>query len=230
MGFKLENVVPWGRSLSEYSAMFALTQADHQARILDCASGPSSFNAEMRRLGHRVVSCDPIYTFSAEDIARRIQETYPKMVEGAHAHKDNFRWDWFGSPERLGEIRMEAMRQFLEDFEPGRTEGRYVTGALPELPFADRVFDLALCSHFLFTYSDQFSADFHLAAIGEMCRVATEARIFPLLNAFSGEPSPHLPLVVRQLTGQGYRVETRQVDYEFQKGGNSLLCVSRNPE
>ena len=72
------------------------------------------------------------------------------------------------------------MEVFLRDFERGKTEGRYLPQELPKLPFADGEFDLALCSHLLFTYSGQLSADFHAQAVMEMCRVAKEVRIFPL--------------------------------------------------
>ena len=37
--------------------------------------------------------------------------------------------------------------------------GRYRHDGLPSLGFDDGAFDLALCSHFLFTYSDLLSAD-----------------------------------------------------------------------
>lgn len=62
------------------------------------------------------------------------------------------------------------------------------TDELPNLGFGNGVFDLALCSHFLFTYSEQLSIDFHVAAIGEMFCVAGEARIFPLLNTTVSRP------------------------------------------
>jgi SAM-dependent methyltransferase len=225
MAFRLESVVPWGRALSEYLSMFALAPGERRARILDCAGGPSSFNAEMRRRGNQVVPCDPIYEFSAEEIAHRIRESYPTMLEATRAHKENFVWTTFGSVEQLGVTRMEAMQQFLADFLAGRREGRYVVAELPFLPFADRTFDLALCSHFLFTYSDRFSADFHLKSIIEMCRVAREARVFRLLTAFAGEPSPHLQSVTDGLRERGFSVEVRRVDYAFQKGGNRMLSV-----
>jgi SAM-dependent methyltransferase len=225
MVLKLENVVPWGRALSEYVSMFGLSSGETTARVLDCAGGPSSFNAEMRRRGRRVVSCDPIYQFSAAEIARRVRETVPVMAQATRAHEGSFVWTRFGSVEQLGGIRMEAMEGFLADFPAGRREGRYIVAELPFLPFADRTFDLALCSHFLFTYSDHFPADFHLRAIVEMCRVASEARVFPLLTAFTGEPSPHLVPVMNALRERGFDVQIRQVDYEFQKGGNELLSA-----
>lgn len=74
------------------------------------------------------------------------------------------------------------MRRFLKDFPQGREEGRYCADELPTLGFANVEFDLVLCSHFMFTYSDQLSTDFRVAAIEEMCRVAGEAPIFPLLS------------------------------------------------
>ena len=118
------------------------------------------------------------------------------------------------------------MQQFLEDFPLGIQQGRYITCELPVLPFNDAQFDLALCSHFLFTYSDLLSQDFHLTAIQEMCRVATEVRIFPLLNNFSREVSSLLLPVMEELA-HGYDLEIKRVQYEFQKGGNQLLQVRR---
>ncbi len=64
---------------------------------------------------------------------------------------------------------MAAMEEFLLDFPLGRREGRYVVGSLPQVPFTSQEFDLALCSHVLFLYSEQFSKDFHLHAIQDLC-------------------------------------------------------------
>ncbi|HEY9806957.1 MAG TPA: hypothetical protein V6D04_10325, partial [Candidatus Obscuribacterales bacterium] len=155
MGIKLETIVPWGRSLNEYIAMFNLTPADLNCRILDCGGGPASFNDEMARQGYAVTSCDPIYQFTADEISQRIQETYPKIINGVTASQDSYVWDAIASPEQLGEVRMAAMNQFLEDFSAGLQAGRYHVAELPHLPFDNQQFDLALCSHLLFTYSDQ---------------------------------------------------------------------------
>ncbi len=225
MGFKLESVVPWGRSLDEYIRMFDLTADELRLKILDCAGGPASFNAEMMRKGYKVISCDPIYQFSADEIAQRIQETYQTVIDGAKATQEYYVWQDIQSPEHLGQIRMAAMQQFLEDLPLGIQQERYITAELPILPFDTEQFDLAICSHFLFTYSDLLSQDFHLASIQELCRVAGEVRIFPLLNQYSREISPLLPSVMKELAAQGYNVETKQVPYEFQKGGNKMLRV-----
>jgi hypothetical protein len=223
----LNAVVPWGRSLDEYVRMFDLTAADLSSRILDCAAGPSSFNAEMHQSVLAVVSCDPIYHFSAADISRRIEETRDAMPEATRQSRDYFVWDDYQSPERLAEVRLATMQKFLEDFPEGLTAGRYRIAELPNLSFADGEFDLALCSHFLFTYSALLSLEFHLAAIREMCRVAKEARIFWLLEQFGSGHSSHVTTVVRELTADGYRCEVNRVPYEFQKGGNEMLRVRR---
>ena len=55
--------------------MFALTPEDLRGRILDCGAGPASFNAEATGAGHQVISCDPLYRFSADAIRRRVEET-----------------------------------------------------------------------------------------------------------------------------------------------------------
>jgi hypothetical protein len=178
----------------------------------------------MTRQGHNVISCDPVYQFSVSEIARKIEETYPIIINGLLANQDKYVWQDIQSPTQLGEIRMAAMQQFLEDFPLGLQQGRYRTDELPTLPFDASRFDLALCSHFLFTYSDHFSMAYHLEAIMEMCRVAKQVRIFPLLN-ISGEPSPFVEPVAEELEKQGYTVQLKQVTYEFQKGGNQLLQV-----
>lgn len=228
---KLEDVVPWGRSKDKYTGMFGLTPRDLDLNILDCAGGPSSFNAEMKRQGYEVVSCDPMYRFSTAEISGRIEEVFGLVMDGVRANEGRFSWREMGSPELLQGVRRSAMNMFLEDFPEGLDEGRYVGASLPVLPFDDGTFDLALCSHFLFTYSAQLSEGFHLDSILEMCRVAGEARIFPLLTSSvhtvggEGEKSPHLAPVLDGLEERGYEARVEEVPYEFQRGGDKMLSV-----
>lgn len=230
---KLEDIVPWGRSKAEYVAMFGLTDEELPGETLDCAGGPSSFNAEATREGLNVVSCDPIYRFSAEDISKRVEETQADVMRNVCENADAFVWTYAGSPAQHVEMRMTAMRRFLGDFPDGFEEGRYVEGGLPELPFEADSFDLALCSHFLFTYSSQLSQEFHLASILDMCRVAKEVRIFPLLTSSvhygsgAGQCSPHVGPVMDELRDCGFEASVVCVPYEFQKGGNEMLRVRR---
>jgi SAM-dependent methyltransferase len=224
MGFTLENVVPWGRSFAEYVAMFALSGDDLRRRILGCGDGPASFNALLTRRGGQVVSVDPLYRFSTEDIRQRISATYAEVMEETGKNKHEFAWTSIKSVDELGRIRMAAMEEFLGDHALGGGQGRYVAGELPHLPFADREFDLAVCSHLLFLYSEQLSGDFHVASIQELCRVADEVRVFPLLE-LGARVSRHLQAVTDGLQALGYSVTITPVPYEFQRGGNEMMKI-----
>ena len=222
--FTLEEVVPWGRSFAEYRRMFALSDADLSGRILGCGDGPASFNAEATSRGATVVSFDPLYHYDAFQVQQRIDATYETVLDQTRRNAHEFVWDTIASVEELGRIRMAAMRAFLEDYPQGLAQGRYVDAALPALPFADRSFDLALCSHLLFLYSTQLDQAFHAAAAVEVSRVAAEVRIFPLL-ALGGGPSPHVEPVAAALRARGCAVSIEAVPYEFQRGGNQMLRV-----
>ena len=100
-------------------------------------------------------------------------------------------------------FRMNAMRLFLNDYEKGLKENRYIHVELPCLPFSDNQFKLSLSSHFLFLYSDNLSFEFHLDAIKEMLRVSKEARIFPILNVNADE-SPYISDIRIQLDNSGF--------------------------
>ena len=224
MSEKLEQVVPWGRSLWEYVHMFDLSDADLQKKILGVGDGPASFNAEMHQRRRRIISCDPIYTFSADQIRTRVEQTHARLVAFAREHHDTFVWRHLKSPEHMGRVRLAAMERFLMDYDAGLREGRYVAAALPALPFAEGQFDLALCSHLLFLYSEQLPLEFHVAAVIEMARVAAEVRIFPLLM-LGNTPSPHVAPLREELSRCGYIHDVRKVPYEFQKGGDEMLVV-----
>lgn len=224
--FTLEKVVPWGRSFEEYGAMFLLTEAELDGRILGCGDGPAGFNAEATRRGVKVVSCDPIYTLSKAEIEARIAATYDQVIDQIRQNQTEFVWDVIRSVEELGEVRMAAMQAFLEDYPAGLTEGRYVNAALPTLPFSDDDFDLALCSHLLFLYSRQLDEAFHSSSLLELCRVAKEVRVFPLL-ALGGEISSHLEGSVEMLRAAGYQVSIQHVNYEFQRGACDMLRIQR---
>jgi hypothetical protein len=81
-----------------------------------------------------------------------------------------------------------------------------------------------LCSHLLFLYSEHLSEDFHIKSIKELCRVASEARIFPL-SEFGAKKSRHLDAVIDILKKEGFSANIKKVPYEFQKGGNEMLVV-----
>jgi hypothetical protein len=214
--------VPWGRSFQEYVRMFALTEKDLQLKILACADGPASFNCECSARGGSVISIDPIYDLSKKEIQKRIKETYEEVIGQTKKNQEIFKWDDISSVEELGRIRMAAMQLFLDSYELGKKEKRYISARLPSLPFEDKAFDIALSSHFLFLYTDNLSYDFHVAAIREMLRVAGEIRIFPLLEA-RGKKSSYVPRIMEKF--QAKKIIIKKVNYEFQINGNEMLII-----
>jgi hypothetical protein len=229
-GMELREIVPWGRSFDEYRRMFDLSGSDLSGRTLGCGDGPASFNAEATEVGHAVVSCDPIYAHTAEDIRRRVEESYESVISQVKLRPEGFVWDVFRDPDDLGRHRLAAMRRFLADFERGRRDGRYVVASLPRLPFADGAFRLALVSHLLFLYSEHLDESAHVASVAELLRVAGEVRIFPLVT-LDRRWSPHVESVRSALEAAGHSIEVVAVGYELQRAeghaGNRMMRIRR---
>jgi len=226
MSFSLDKVVPWGRSFDEYVAMFALEPADLRRRILGCGDGPAAFNAVANRAGGGVVSVDPMYEFSGAQIKQRIDDVFDGVLAETERNKDEFVWQHIKSVRELGSMRKAAMDEFLSDYDSGLKEYRYVAGELPSLAFMDHTFELALCSHFLFLYSELFDLQFHIDSINELCRVAEEVRIFPLTE-LGARPSRHLKQTFDACMQAGLHPRIVTVNYEFQKGANRMLCLGK---
>jgi len=222
---KLKEIVPWGRSFCEYRDMFLLTDDDLQRRILGCGDGPAAFNAELTETGGSVVSVDPVYRFSADEIHSGVDDARSQIVSEVTKNVENYIWDSIRDVDHLVETRMAAMELFFNDFEQGKSSGRYVEASLPELPFENNVFDLALCSHFLFLYSDHVSLEQHILSMKELCRVAREVRVYPLVT-LDGKRSPHIEPVVSDLRGDGFDVSFENVRYRFQKGAEEMIVVA----
>jgi hypothetical protein len=227
MSVQPSNIIPWGRSFKEYELMFGLTESDLRSKILGCGDGPASFNAEMTRRGFSVVSSDPIYALPSTQILEQFQTSIAPVMAQVRAQPDNYVWSYHRSPEELLRCREGVIREFLADLPAGTAEGRYVVGELPGLPFAAGAFDLALCSHLLFLYSNVLSLDFHLQSILELCRVAREARIFPL-TGLDCEPSPYLEPLQQDLSRSGLRTEIVKVNYQLQRNGNRMIRIFRS--
>lgn len=220
----LESVVPWGRSFQEYQKMFTLSEEDLKKSILGCGDGPASFNAELTAAGGKVISVDPIYQFSTGHLRSRIDMVYQQIMDQMAKNSGQYIWQDIKNIDHLGEVRMSAMQKFLLDYEAGLGEGRYVNASLPKVPFDDSHFDLALCSHFLFLYSEQIDHELHLAGLIELCRVSHEVRVYPLV-ALDGNPSPHIGPVFDTLAERGMSVSIELTEYQFQKNAKQMLLI-----
>ncbi len=223
---KLENVVPFGRSMHEYEKMFLLSDEDINKKIIGVGDGPASFNAEMFAQGKSVVSVDPLYVFCAEEIEKRFSSVVDNIIAQVKSTPNDWVWSYHKSPEHLKENRLNVLRRFVADYANGKNQGRYVVGELPTLKFDDNQFQLALCSHFLFLYSDHFTYEFHRASVMEMLRVASEVRFFPLLTLMLRK-SPYVQPLIEELTSEGFAVSVEKVGYELQRGGDEMLRIRK---
>jgi hypothetical protein len=123
------------------------------------------------------------------DYGRKVGSETPELIL---AHN-------LGTSEEIEKLREETSQQFLNDFALAPVNSCYRAASLPNLPFAERSFDVALSGHLLFGYSNILSQDFHLAAVSELVRVTSgEVRIFPI-RGFDTELSPYLGPVCQEL-------------------------------
>lgn len=185
-----------------------------------------AFRSPLSALGKTVVSVDPLCVFPANEIEARFYSVVDDIIAQVKATPDDWVWSYHKSPDHLKENRRTVLHRFVTDYERGKAEGRYVVGELPALDFADGQFQLAVCSHFLFLYSDHLTYEFHRASVLEMLRVAQEIRIFPLLTLML-EVSPHVRPLVSEFESEGFMVSVEKVGYELQRGGNEMLLIQR---
>lgn len=224
MAFQLNSVVPWGRNMEEYQAMFQLDD-DVNKKIASFGDGPASFNYEASQRGYSVTSFDPIYQFSKSDLRRRIEEVRTIVMEQMKENMDNYVWKNIRNLDELENTRMSAMKLFLEDYEKGKKEKRYIYHELPaKIPFDEDTFDIGLSSHFLLMYT-MLGYDFHIQSITEMLRVCREVRIFPVVDLDSLKTN--LIEEVIEYFRKNYFVEIRKTKYEFQKGDNKMLIITK---
>jgi hypothetical protein len=148
------------------------------------------------------------------------------VIDQTRQNQDEFAWEAITSVEELGRARMAAMQTFLSDYPAGLVEVRYLNSELPSLSFLNSDFDLALSSHLLFLYGRQLDEEFHHSSLLELCRVAKEVRVFPLL-ALGGAISPHLEGSIEMLRAGGHLVSIQRVSYEFQRGACEMLRIKR---
>lgn len=207
-----------GRTAEEYAAMFGLNEI--QGPVLDCGAGVGSFVAETREKGIDVVGIDPAYARSRAALAERARADRAANVAQLRAKPDLFEWSFYDDLETRAGYLERASQRFLADYpaEP------YVAGALPELPVHDDAVRLALSANLLFLYDDRLSLEFHTAALRELCRVASEVRIFPLAS-LDRTRSAHVEPCLKRLQAAGYDARLVEVDYEFQPGATTALVV-----
>jgi SAM-dependent methyltransferase len=212
-----------GRTFAEYCRMFDLAPADLAGRrVLDCAAGPGAFVAVAAEFADQAVGLDPMYGPSAAALEDVCADAVERNRAQLREMSDRFVWDHYGDPDTRVRFQRAAYERFLADY--AATPGRYVAGALPDLPLSDGVADLALVGNLLFLYDDRLDRAFHEAALRDLARVASEVRVFPL-HALDRERSTLVDPVVASLRDAGHTCSVRPVPYEFQPGATEMLVV-----
>ncbi|NKY24951.1 class I SAM-dependent methyltransferase [Nocardia gamkensis] len=168
--------------------------------ILDCPGGASNFGLTVRADGGRCISVDPLYEIPPKDFEKLFDAEFPKLRAWASAQPNRFRFLQHDSASPWRHWRHGA-EQFLADYERSASDerGDYVAASLPELPFEDGEFSLALSGFLPFSYTNRFDLDFHIAAVAELLRVCRgEVRLHPL-NEITGQEYEHLEKLIAHL-------------------------------
>lgn len=190
--FVLEEIAFFGRTLNEYLGMFAITLDELKGKkILDCPSGPASFVAEATRLGIDAVGCDPLYKQDYQQLADKARTDIIRSLDRTAKTPELFYRQTDEEINAFRDEKLKAAEIFAADYTEGFKSGRYLNAALPQLPFADKSFDITLSGNLLFLYTEHkfggiiddsiFDYDFHLTAIKELTRVTQkEIRLYPI--------------------------------------------------
>lgn len=223
-GLVLDKVVLLGRTFEEYSRYFALDESELRGcRVLDVASGVSSFCAEANQRGIQTTAFDQIYQLDPETIQSRCEPDLEAVTTNI-ARAQTYNWAFYKSPEGMRTFRQRAYQTFLADYRTHR-EMRYIAGSLPELPFASGAFDVTLVSYLLFVYDDHFDYEFHKRSLLEIMRVTrSEARFYPVVT-FEAKRSPHLDPLQSDPDLGHLTFRLVETDFEFLMGSNYFLQV-----
>ena len=220
----MKNIVLWGHDLSDYQAMFALTSLDLTQNIVEYGSGPTIFNAEMHKIGHRVVSIDPQFGSSQTEVKLYFDKDFETAQKEMQHCKSQFNDSKYGSLDAFLKHRRAGMHLFYEDYVLGYTEGRYIDAKLADLPFDNFQFKIAVSSHCFFGNRGNEDLAFHTSEIRALARIAEEVRIFPLTDPM-GNISEVLGPLLLHLQQEKLGVELREVPYELQSNRSALLRV-----
>lgn len=221
---ELDKVVLLGRTFEEYIRYFGLNETELRGKkILDIASGVSSFCAEANACGLNVTAFDPIYDLTLEQIRER-SEPDLDLVARKIGQVKAYKWDFYKSPEGMRAYRERAYKLFNADFAAHKGT-RYIAGKLPQTPFKDGEFDLVLVSYLLFVYEEQFDYEFHRQSLSEIMRITKgESRIYPLVNFAAGRCA-YVDQIKSDASLSALHFEEVKTDFEFLLNSNYFLKV-----
>lgn len=223
----LKSIALIGRTFEEYYDMFELNDTLlKNEKILDVASGVSSFCTQANRQGFNVTASDRIYTFSPTEIEQKCSQDLDMIIKQLPDVADLYVWNFFKDIESLKAQREKAYILFIEDFKNYGTK-RYVPVEYPLTDFFNEQFTISLMSHFLFLYEDKLNYDFHKKTIKELLRITSEEiRIFPIIN-MKGEKSSLVKTLMQDKDFERFHIIIKKVGYEFMKNGNEMMIIKK---
>lgn len=212
----------WIYDFSDYQQMYDMIEADFSKSILDFSAGISSFNSDATKKDWHVVSADLSYALPEAKMREHAQALLQQTILALKANPNRLRNPTPDTMEKVIQLWTETESHFLEDYVLGKTQSRYQAISSLKLPYQTHQFQLALCTNFLF--HQPISREQASLILKELCRVAEEVRIFPLLDNH-GKMTDELGPLMLSFHQKNYGVEVRQVDYHTLKGGNAMLRV-----
>lgn len=205
--------------------MFALSPANLERTILSVASGGSSLGAELRTQNSMVTSLDPLYKQPPEVVEQLITRQLQRLEGLIVENSPEWVWSYHGGKPSLLASRKKTFDAFLSDYRLHYGSQYYRASSLPFLS-TERTYDLCLCSHFLFLYSNLLDYDFHITSIRSLLKVANELRIYPIMTQALVQ-YPHLDTLRTELQENGFRSRVVSVSYRLRRDSDHMLVVTQ---
>jgi len=218
------------RSFEEYENMFMLDERlFKRGKVLDVASGGSSFVAELTKKGYAATAVDPLYKLSVGEMNKLGNKEIELASQRLEKVKHSYEWKSYGSLDSHNEIRRHSFHQFINSYKQDIMKEKYIPASLPSLPFDNDTFSLILCNHFLFLYQEQFDLTFHLEAIEEMIRITEKGgsiRIYPIVD-FKYQMYPQLDELMDSLKKQDVCSKICETNFRFLPSAYHFLQIDK---
>lgn len=213
----------WIYSLADYQHIFALPEQELPKKILNFPAGISSVNAELYAQGHSIISGDEIYRLSLSDMQEHVKKLLQEKADYLRKNKQILLSTEETSVSQVIKSWQHSAELFLQDYELGKTQGRYQALSAAQLAESKEFFDLLLCADLLF--ANHQSATYSTRDLmNEFCHIATEIRIFPLSpekNIISNELGP----MMLDFQQRNYGIEVKAVNFPQRSDAHAMLRI-----
>ena len=213
----------WGFHADEYQGMFDLSEIQMHDSILEYGCGATALNYQAYQSGrNNIISMDPWFGLDKSMLEKKTHSSFEKKYIEILSQPQSVDAIHGSELDELLQYRRAGVECFLQDYERGRADQRYIECLGTLIPFENNKFTYALSSHFIFDHIGAIKQA--IEHICELARVANEVRIFPL-NDLQGSPSPGLAHVLLALQQLKYGIEIRHVPSRLCAQGNAMLRV-----